>query len=171
MTDKFVYSQKELELALNEGHKSIILCAGIFNIPLWENTTFKRIGPVKVTVLSSRLLADNANMTFIDIYPKYIDDFKTPENSIITTTPNFASFSSVRPKGSGSHIHYYEYEYEYGTSFSSSFHNSFTGGYSFYHSYSLGSNSNLFCEYVSSRSDNTERTTKIHVFGYGIDLI
>lgn len=46
--DDIVFSQKELDRAVSEGKKSIILCDAEFLLPLAEGVTYTFIGDVKI---------------------------------------------------------------------------------------------------------------------------
>lgn len=191
MTDKFVYCQNDLDTAIAKGCTSIMLCAGIFDIPLCKNTTFKRLGPVKVNVMASRRSAFESNMQFIDIEPQYANDYAITNKASMLPIAAFtsygsfgsygsflkhsfySSFTSYGSYGSGVAGHYYEYEFEfeYNRSFSGSFLSSFGKGYSFNSSYIVSGSGGSFSELLTGKNNDFNEQNKLHVFGYGINLI
>lgn len=133
MTEKIVYTQKELDTLLASGYSgAVLLCSGIFKIPKVQNVTFKRIGPIAAEVMCDAFSADKAGMRFIDIYPVYKSAYAidTPagQNPVAVTfggsygsygsygSGSYGSYlGSFRTSGGsyGSHTYSYEYEYEY----------------------------------------------------------
>lgn len=184
MSGLIVYGQKDLENALSAGTDDIILCAGIYKIPLVKNTTFSRLGPVKADVMCSAETAASEGMIFNDIFPefhaRYAIDSRSSLEPVAAVTDNLSSYGSYGSynistsygsgsfgSGSGGYYYEYEYEYEYRTSFSGSFAYGYSFSGSFSQSYNIGSN-NGFELYATS--DPIEDRF-IRVFGYGINLI
>lgn len=185
MSGLIVYGQKDLENALSAGTDDIILCAGIYKIPLVKNTTFRRLGPVKVEVMCSAETAASEGMIFNDIFPEFhsryaIDSRSSLEpvaafaNSLSSYSSSYGSYNMTTSYGSGSfgsgsggYYYEYEYEYEYKSSFSGSFAYSYSFSGSFSQSYNISSN-NGFELY---KTPDTIEDRFIRVFGYGINLI
>lgn len=157
MSELIVYRQSELDDAIKSGCKEIVLCAGIFVIPKATDVTFKRIGPVLVTVDCTKDEAESVGMVFCGIYPTYktIYGMYTREN-MCTVAIGSSSYVSSGSFGSGNSSWYYEYEFEYGFSFSDSFSTSYASSYSMP---------------VGSYSLYNHTSKSIRVFGYGINLI
>lgn len=183
MDDKFVYSQEDLDKALANGFRSIILSAGVFMVPLIENTVYKRLGPVVVIVAATQHSAAAAGMVFENINPVFSQGYAISEKESLNPVAAFvasSSYGSFRPSGSygsfGSGVYTYSHEYEFEYirkgSFSGSFAGSYSLGYSFRSSYLFGSSSSSFNEKYKLMA-GTDITTPIpiRVFGYGIELI
>ncbi len=188
MADIIIYNQKELDAAIAAGISDIMLCAGIYTIPLTENTVFSRLGPVKADVICSQGAAEAEGMSFIGFEPVFHDRFAVDLPSSlapVAVTGNAGSFIAGSGYissgigsfsygsgsfGSGVYGYYYEYEFEYGhrNAFGSG---SFSGSYSLYSSFGesyLGSARGAFMLYPL---DDTIEALTIKVFGYGINLI
>lgn len=193
MADIVVYNQKDLDNAIIQNKPVIVLCAGLFVIPKSPDTTFKRIGPVRVVVTCSRISASNANMSFIDIEPDFREDHaissiasQSPvsvtfggsygsgsylfgSGSYLSGSGSYLSGSGSYLSGSGSYLsgsggsYRYTYEYEFEISFGRSFTSSFRS--------SFGSGSAQTVNFSEYTADEPSGTISIHVFGYGINLI
>lgn len=174
MDDKFVYSQEDLDKALANGFRSIILSAGVFMVPLIENTVYKRLGPVVVIVAATQHSAAAAGMVFENINPVFSQGYAISEKESLNPVAAFVASSSYGSFGSGIYTYSHEYEFEYirKGSFSGSFAGSYSLGYSFRSSYLFGSSSGSFNEKYKLMA-GTDITTPIpiRVFGYGIELI
>lgn len=194
MDGKIVYGQKDLEKALTEGEKNIILCAGIYTLPVCADTSFSRLGPVKADVLCSREAAAAEGMIFDGIepvfHPRYAIDSDEPMTVMSVTALSASGGSGSRGSryylissfgsgyfssgsfGSGSGGRYYEYEFEFehgrGGSFSNSFALSYSYSGSYGGSYPIGSAVGR-SELLPAPFELPERF--IRVFGYGINLI
>lgn len=189
MADIIVYNQNELNAALKAGIPDIVLCAGIYKIPLAANTAFSRLGPVKADVLCSRRAAETEGMKFIGFDPAFHDRYAVDTQSPLSPTAvtgsggttgsgswlgsgsfpyGSGSFGSGSG-GSGAYGYYYEYEFEYRFAGSGG---SFSGSYSLYgsfgESYNTGSAGGASALYPF---DDTAEARAIRVFGYGINLI
>lgn len=180
MDDTFVYSQEDLDKALENGCRSIILSAGVFMVPRTENTVYKRLGPVIVIVSSSEQAATAAGMIFENIKPVFRDgyaiDKRVPRDPVaaFTSTCSYTSagsFGSFGSFGSGVYTYSHEYEFEYiRGSFTGSFSGSYSLGYSFRGSYLLGSGTGSFRGKYKLKADMAN-LLPVRVFGYGIELI
>lgn len=180
MDDIFVYSQEDLDKALENGCRSIILSAGVFMVPRTENTVYKRLGPVVVIVSSTEQSAAAAGMVFENIKPVFRAGYAVSERAAREPVAAFlssgsygsyGSFGSYGSYGSGTYTYSHEYEFEYVRgSFSGSYAGSYSLGYSFRSSYLIGSGTGSFCGRYRLKAD-TAAPLPVRVFGYGIELI
>lgn len=183
MDDKFVYSQEDLDKALADGFRSIILSAGVFMVPRTENTVYKRLGPVVVIVSATAQSAAAAGMVFENIKPVFSQGYAISEKASLNPVAafvssgsygSFGSYGSYGSFGSGAYTYSHEYEFEYvrGGSFSGSFAGSYSLGYSFRSSYLFGSGSGSFSgKYKLRAGTDITAPMPVRVFGYGIELI
>lgn len=190
MDGKVVYGQKDLENALLSGEKNVILCAGIYTIPIAKDTVFSRLGPVIAEVRCSAEAAAAEGMRFDGVEPVFVPRYAIDKDDPMRTV----SATEGIPTGSGSFLsgyfgsgsyggsfgsgsfgsggYYYEYEFEYELgrgSFAGSFGASNAGSYGASFRYGSGSSGTGMFSVTEIETELPERF--IRVFGYGIDLI
>lgn len=130
MHERIVYGQQDLLDAINDGIRSITLCAGIYKIPIAPGVIFDRLGPVAVSVDGTRAEADAQGMVFREIYPEYKSGYAIDSQEPLYTVGavSSGSYGSYAGSFAGS------YRGSYAGSFGSfaGFGGSFAGSLSWY---------------------------------------
>ncbi len=155
--DIIVFSQQELDNALESGIAAIALCDNSFVIPPVGDVCYTAIG--HVTALADGKAKDfkRHGVVFNGFTPKFKADIVPVAANVVTAVPSVSSYTSSYMLSSyfmTSYQYEYEYEYEKG-SFSSSYHTSWQTSYS---------------SFVSSFHTRYAEGC-IMVNGYGINLI
>lgn len=176
MNEIIVYNQKDLDKALSEKKKNIVLCAGLFLIPKSPGVTFSRLGPVHAVIMCSRAAAEEADMKFINIDAEFKTGYAVSDiaghSPVAATLRSFFTSGSKKTGSGGSYAYTYEYEFEYERSFKGSFSTSFL--YSFKTSFNSSFYGSFTCSFPISGSFKltpSKELAVVRVFGYGIDLI
>jgi len=169
--DRIVFRQEELDVAVSEGARVILLCDNSFNIPLCGGICYRALGEVCAFVDASPSEIRELSIRFDGFEPVYGDE----DIPFYANVPH-RMMSATDAETSGS----------YGGSFTSSFSSSFTTSFttSFVTSGTASFSSSFVWEYGSfggSFSDSftvSYRTSFgsgpgfcVSVMGYGIDLI
>lgn len=121
-----VFSQKELDNALESGFISIALCDGRFVLPKVGNISYTAIGSVNAKADGTKKAFEEHNVTFDGFLPKFADD--VPITAFVPTGSSGSSASSM-PSSYFVTSYIYEYEYEAG-SFLASYSASFSASFS-----------------------------------------
>ena len=166
--DIIVFSQKELENALNSGITSIGLCDNTFILPNKGGIYYIAIGTVEVSVNAAKEEFAGMNIKCDGFEPRFIQEkaplmnAMTPVSSYKSSVSSYLSsyFMSSYFISSYTTSYMYEYEYEYETG-------SFTSSYSTSFRSSISSFLSSFLTSFHTRNKNV----CILVNGYGINLI
>lgn len=171
--DIIVFSQKELENALNSGITSIGLCDNTFVLPNIGGIYYTAIGTVEVSVNASKEEFAGMNIKCDGFEPRFIQEKTLPMNVIIPVSSYKSSASSYLSSyfmssyfiSSYVTSYMYEYEYEYETG-------SFTSSYSTSFRSSMSSFLSSFLTSFRAQMNNAHtENVCILVNGYGINLI
>ena len=166
--DIIVFSQKELENALNSGITSIGLCDNTFILPNKGGIYYIAIGTVEVSVNAAKEEFAGMNIKCDGFEPRFIQEKAPPMNAMTPVSSYKSSVSSYLSSyfmssyfiSSYTTSYMYEYEYEYETG-------SFTSSYSTSFRSSISSFLSSFLTSFHTRNENV----CILVNGYGINLI
>ena len=166
--DIIVFSQKELENALNSGITSIGLCDNTFILPNKGGIYYIAIGTVEVSVNAAKEEFAGMNIKCDGFEPRFIQEKATLMNTMTPVSSYKSSVSSYLSSyfmssyfiSSYTTSYMYEYEYEYETG-------SFTSSYSTSFRSSISSFLSSFLTSFHTRNENV----CILVNGYGINLI
>ena len=166
--DIIVFSQKELENALNSGITSIGLCDNTFILPNKGGIYYIAIGTVEVFVIAAKEEFAVMDIKCDGFEPRFIQEkaplmnAMTPVSSYKSSVSSYLSsyFMSSYFISSYTTSYMYEYEYEYETG-------SFTSSYSTSFRSSISSFLSSFLTSFHTRNENV----CILVNGYGINLI
>lgn len=157
--DIIVFSQKELQSALESGITSIALCDNSFVIPPVGDVCYTAIGNITALADGKKKDFERHGVRFVGFTPKFKADIIPLAANVVANVPSVSSYASSYMLSSyfmTSYYYEYEYEYEYATgSFSSSYSTSWQTSYSSFAS--------------SFRTQYGESC--IMVNGYGINLI
>lgn len=171
--DIIVFSQKELENALNSGITSIGLCDNTFVLPNIGGIYYTAIGTVEVSVNAAKEEFAGMNIKCDGFEPRFIQEKTLPMNVIIPVSSYKSSASSylssyfMSSYFMSSYVtsYMYEYEYEYETG-------SFTSSYSTSFRSSMSSFLSSFLTSFRAQMNNAHtENVCILVNGYGINLI
>jgi len=150
--DIIVFSQKELDIALENGCTSIALCDNSFVLPKVGNVCYTSIGTVTAKADGTRKDFEEHGVKFDTFLPKFADDISVIAVPKPTSTSSFASSYMLSSYFMTSYRYQYEYETgSFATSYSTSWNTSYSSFATSFHS-----------QYG---------TTCIMVNGYGINLI
>ena len=169
--DVIVFSQNELDNALENGIKNVCICDGSFIIPLAGGVTYTAIGGADAVIYTDKRGADELGIVFDGFAPVF-----KPSNANIsvlahsygTSASSFASSYFM-----SSFMTSYIYGYSYNAlrvSYTSSYSTSYVTSYmtSYVSSYAAS----RACEAaVNNGNDNAQNGEVIMVNGYGINLI
>lgn len=166
--DIIVFSQKELESALNSGITNIALCDNAFILPNTYGISYTAIGTVEAGINAGEKEFCDMNITCVGFKPK-LSSKKAPTMNVMMPLTSYrvsassyisSYFMSSYFMSSYITSYIYEYEYEYETgSFASSYSSSFRSSISSFVSSFLTS-------FIRNRG-----SVCIMVNGYGINLI
>lgn len=150
--DIIVFSQQELDNALESGCTNIALCDNSFVLPKVGNVCYTSLGEVTAKADGTRKDFEEHGVKFDGFMPKFANDIPV----IITPVPTSASSFASSYMLSSYHITSYRYQYEFETgSFSTSYTTSWNTSYSSF-----------------TTSFHTQHGEScIMVNGYGINLI
>lgn len=165
--DIIVFTQDELENALNTGNISIGLCDNIFALPLIGGICYTAIGNVSAAINTTQSEFDNLNITCCGFSPEFSQ--KAPVNPIPPVRQSSAASASsyitsyfLSSYFMTSYRYIYEYEYETGGSFAASYTTSYAASFRTSLSSSLSS-------FVTTFRQEEEKCVLVN--GYGINLI
>ncbi|MCI8403920.1 MAG: hypothetical protein HFE49_03365 [Clostridia bacterium] len=183
--DIIVYTQKELENALENKYTSIALCDNTFIIPPRGGISYISIGNVSVSAGMTKEDYNKLSIHCVGFTPVFRDEntdkaclpipaASAQVSSYMLSSYFFSSFVTsymYKYKGSfitsylyrTSFVTSYLYEYEYANSFSNSYTVSFTSSFA----------ASFVSSFLLSMPDfkETETTQYVPVNGYGINLI
>lgn len=145
MFDAIVFTQNELNCAIDKGVTRILLCGGNFNLPDNIDITYTPVGTDTALLIA-------APTSFASSYRSFWGSYRTSYTTSFLTS------------------YFYRYRYEYRTSFSGSYRTSYRLSASFASSFSTSFKLTSFIG--SFRRRVYDRILKeISVNGYGIHLI
>ena len=180
--DIIVFSQTELENALNSGNTCIGLCDSTFTLPHICNIFYTAIGTVDVSVNATREEFEQMNIKCDRFEPRFAQEKTPPAVAMVPVSYKTSASSYLSSYFMSSYFmssyfltsyfmtsyttsYMYEYEYEYETgSFSTSYSTSLSGSISSFLS------SFLTSFRTHGKSAHAENVC-ILVNGYGINLI
>ncbi|MGN0106546.1 MAG: hypothetical protein ACI4A5_02460 [Hominilimicola sp.] len=183
--DIIVFSQEELESALNSGNTCIGLCDNTFALPRICNICYTAIGTVDVSVNITKEEFERMNIKCDGFEPHFTQEKVLPFSAPIQASPvsyrasvssylssyfmssyfmsSYLLTSYFMTRYTTSYMYEYEYEYETG-SFASSYSTSFRS--------SISSFLSSFLTSFRSHADSAHTENMcIMVNGYGINLI
>ena len=161
MVDAIVFTQDELNTAIDSGAKHIILCDNNFTLPQCKDIEFISVGKVKTSADKKKKSGKNTLKKMSSSNSSYFSSYKP--GSYFTSYRYKTSFIS-------SYLYNYRYEYEYRTSHAGSYVTS----YRLLQSYNISFGSGFkISSFLSSFNHKIyDRILKeISVNGYGIHLI
>ncbi len=192
MPSTIVFSQDELDKALENGFSDIILCDSAFVIPFACNIVYTAVGSVNVTASGSCGEFENAGVEFRNFTPEFTKKSpkifaNVPRRMMSLSSSNSGSFSSSYRLGSftssyrlassyrTSYRTSFTTSYRLASSFRTSYRSSFASSYKFASSYRTSFRGSFGTGFISkalsSFAHRAVLRAEIAVNGYGIHLI